>query len=501
MLWSFVKVALFLVIIAALTLGATHLADSGEGIRIAFAGMELTLGPLQAVIGALLLLCALWLVMRLVGLLVAFLRFLNGDETAISRYFDRNRERKGYEALADGMLAVASGEGRLALSKASRAERFLSRPELTTLLSAQAAELAGDTRKATEAYKRLLGDDRTRFVGVRGLMKQKLAEGDTDTAMKLAEKAFALKPRHEEVQDVLLKLQADKGDWKGARDVLNAKARQGLLPRDVYRRRDAVLALQEAKGILDEGASVEAREAAIAVNKSSPDLIPAAVMAARAYIEKGSPRYAARLIQKAWEAQPHPELATVFAEIAPEESPADRLRRFAPLLKIHPEHEETRLLRAELNIAAEDFPGARRALGDVIETHPTQRSLAIMAAVERGEGADDAVVRGWLARALTASRGPQWCCDKCQNIQASWGPVCDNCAGFDTLSWREPAQTAAPLPHGAEMLPLIVGRPTPEPEPEPDPVTAEEILEAELNEDPMAEPDAVLAARGAKPEN
>ncbi|MCB1400741.1 MAG: heme biosynthesis protein HemY, partial [Rhodobacteraceae bacterium] len=84
-----------------------------------------------------------------------------------------------------------------------------------------------------------------------------------------------------------LKLQADKGDWKGARDVLNAKARQGLLPRDVYRRRDAVLALQEAKGILDEGASVEAREAAIAVNKSSPDLIPAAVMAARAYIEKG----------------------------------------------------------------------------------------------------------------------------------------------------------------------------------------------------------------------
>ena len=111
------------------------------------------------------------------------------------------------------------------------------------------------------------------------------------------------------------------------------------MPRDVYRRRDAVLALQEAKGILDEGASVEAREAAIAVNKSSPDLIPAAVMAARAYIEKGSPRYAARLIQKAWEAQPHPELATVFAEIAPEESPADRLRRFAPLLKIHPEHE------------------------------------------------------------------------------------------------------------------------------------------------------------------
>ena len=52
---------------------------------------------------------------------------------------------------------------------------------------------------------------------MRGIMKQKLVEGDTDTAAKLAEKAFALKPRHEETQDVLLRLQADKGDWKGAR--------------------------------------------------------------------------------------------------------------------------------------------------------------------------------------------------------------------------------------------------------------------------------------------
>ena len=32
--------------------------------------------------------------MTVAGLLLAVLKFLNGDETAISRYFDRNRERK-----------------------------------------------------------------------------------------------------------------------------------------------------------------------------------------------------------------------------------------------------------------------------------------------------------------------------------------------------------------------------------------------------------------------
>ena len=40
----------------------------------------------------------------------------------------------------------------------------------------------------------MLPDDRTRFVGVQGLMQQKLEEGDTDTAMALAKKAFALRP-------------------------------------------------------------------------------------------------------------------------------------------------------------------------------------------------------------------------------------------------------------------------------------------------------------------
>ena len=41
------------------------------------------------------------------------------------------------------------------------------------------------------------------------------------------------------------------------------------------------------------------------------------------------------------------------------------------------------------------------------------RALTIMAAIERGEGSSDEVVRGWLTKALPAPRGPQWVCDKC----------------------------------------------------------------------------------------
>lgn len=467
MIWSMIKVLLFVALIAAITFGAGVLLDTGGGIRIAAAGWEFTLGPLQAVIAALLLVLAVWLLMRVVGFTVAVLRFLNGDETAISRYFDRNRERKGYQALSESLVALAAGEGRLAMLRAQRAEKFLDKPELTTLIVAQAAEASGDGKRATEAYKALLADETTRFVGIRGLMKQKLAEGDTETALKLAEKAFALKPKHAETQDILLKLQSDQSDWAGARATLGAKLKTGALPRDVYRRRDAILALQEAKGVFDETAPIESREAAIEANRQSPDLIPAAVMAARSLIAKGDRRSATRVIRKAWEGQAHPDLAAAFAEIEPEESPQARLKRFKVLVAAHPEAEETHLLLAELNLAAEDFPEARRALGDLATRHPTQRALAIMAAIERGEGAEEAVVRAWLAKALTAPRGPQWCCDKCQAIHAEWHPICDNCGGFDTLSWREPVESTGKSATGAELLPLLVNPPAPPEEPAP----------------------------------
>jgi HemY protein len=476
MLWSLTKVIFFVLAIAGLALGAGLLSETGEAMRIIVAGWEFTIGPVQAVVLGLILVAVVWALLKLLGFLGATVRFLNGDETAISRYFDRNRERKGYRALSEGMMALASGEPRLALTRAQAAERLLGRPELTTLLVAQAAEAAGDPKRATEAYKTLLKDDATRFVGVRGLLQRKLAEGDREVALRLAEKAFELRPKHAETQDILLKLQSDAGDWSGARSTLGAKLKAGTLPKDVYRRRDAVLALQQARVVVDDEASIEAREAAIEANRLSPDLIPAAALAARGYVAKGDKKNATRVLKKAWEVMPHPDLAAAFAAIEPDESPSDRLKRFRTLTNARPDSDESRMLLAELMLAVEDFPGARRALDDLGTRQPTQRSLAILAAIARGEGAEDAVVRDLVAKAISAPRGPQWVCDKCQAIHASWHPVCDNCGSFDTLSWRTPPAGTTPSPGLAELLPLMESRPeATAPTPEIDPLPLDEI--------------------------
>ncbi|MCP5075498.1 MAG: heme biosynthesis protein HemY [Rhodobacteraceae bacterium] len=454
MLWSLIRIFVFIGVITAAAFGASFLIETGGEVRLSFGGTEYTFEPLVALIGLVMLLLGCWLSLKLLGLLLAVFRFFNGDETAITRYFMRNRERRGFDALADGMVALAAGEGRIAVAKAAKAERYLERPELTHLINAQAAEMSGDTKRALKYYKNLLQNDRTRFVGVQGIMKQKLSEGDTDTALKLAEKAFALRPQHDPTLETLFSLQTDKEEWSGARKTIEAKVRASILPRDVGRRRDAVLSLADARRLLDSGEITTGKEAALQANKLSPDLIPAAVLAAEMHTLDNNKRGAAKVVKKAWTGNPHPDLAAAFAEVEPEETPSARLKRFASVIKLRPDHSESKMLQAELMLAAEDFPGARRAIGTLADTEPTARSLAIMAAIARGEGADEKVVRGWLSKALNASRGPQWICSACNKIHLQWSPKCGNCAGFDTLDWKTPPESDD-LGTATSMLPFI----------------------------------------------
>lgn len=457
MLLSLSKILAFVLIVAGLIYGTEYLLTNGDDLRLAIASYEVTLGPVQAVIAGVLLLTVVWGVLKLLGLGLAVLKFLAGDETAITRYFARNRERRGFKALSEAITALAAGEGDTALVKAGKAERLLRRPDLTNLIRAQAAELSGDHSSATEAYKRLLSNDETRFVGVRGLLKQKLTEGDTETALKLAEKAFVLKPRNAEVSDALLQLQAQSENWTGARRTLGAKLKYGTVPRDMHKRRDAILALADAKARIAKGDTETGHDEAIEAARLAPALVPAAVMAAQSYIALGKPRNAAKVIKTAWARDPHPDLAAAFAAIAPEETPEERVKRFAPLIAQNAGHPESRLLQAELEIAAENFPAARKAIGDLVETLQNARTLTLMAAIERGEGSDDSTVRAWLAKAVTVSRGPQWTCDKCGHVHSEWEAICDRCGAFDTLSWTDKGKDDVVQSGAMAMLPLILG--------------------------------------------
>ena len=128
MLYSLAKILLLILIVVLLASGLAYLLDAkdiflGE-VQATISGTEYTLSPLQAVLFLVALTVLIWIVLKLLSFTFSLLRFINGDDTALSRFFSKNREKKGYKALADGMLALASGEGRVAMDRPTKRLNF-----------------------------------------------------------------------------------------------------------------------------------------------------------------------------------------------------------------------------------------------------------------------------------------------------------------------------------------------------------------------------------------
>ena len=118
MLTSAVRVLMFLLLVAAGVWVGFRLVEDQGGITIQFSGQEYFFLPVHFAALLLIGFIALWLTIKIAGFILAVLRFIDGDETAISRFFNRSRERRGLEALARGMAALAAGDPRVARAKA-----------------------------------------------------------------------------------------------------------------------------------------------------------------------------------------------------------------------------------------------------------------------------------------------------------------------------------------------------------------------------------------------
>ena len=404
MLGPLVYILILLGVILAGGFALNFLVQGGGQLVLHYSDRVYQVTLFEAAILLVLLILAVMVALWLLRLLIALIRFIAGDETAFNAFFARSRERRGLDALSKAYLAMAAGDGKQAQRKAQKAEVKLMRPELTRIVNAQAAELAGDDARARTYYRALLMEKKTACVGARGLLKLALKNGDHDRALKLAEHARELKPKDPEILETLYMLQSQGFDWAAARATLTQQAKAGHLPPPEAHRREAALALAQSEDAAGLGDTERARALAAEAAKLDPTNTAAVTTAARLLIDSGAKRAATKLVTDAWRAQPRPQLAASFAAIEPDEAPAARRRRFDSLFAIHPDHPETQFLRAELALADRDWAGAAAAIGELRETEPSARSCAIMAAIARGRGEPEHVVRAWLARALGAPR-------------------------------------------------------------------------------------------------
>jgi HemY protein len=147
--------------------------------------------------------------------------------------------------------------------------------------------------------------------------------------------------------------------------VLGTKLKQGHLPKDVHRRRDAILALQEAKA----GDRGRLAHRGARGGNSSQQAIAGPHTGGRPgrpqlHFGRESRRYALRILKKGVGGPTSPRSRSGVRRHRARRDPTGKVEEVRPAVSpLRPDHEESKLLRAELNIAAEDFPGARQGFG------------------------------------------------------------------------------------------------------------------------------------------
>jgi HemY protein len=431
-----IRTLVYLAVLALAAYGAALLADRPGTVALEWDGWRLDSSVAMLALAVAVVAIVLAALLRLTGIVRHAPR-----NWALARRA-RRRER-GYRALTHGMVAVAAGDSEEAHRQARRALALLDDPPLTMLLSAQAAQLAGDEAAARRYFTAMLERPETAFLGLRGLLMQAERAGDKEEARRLIERAFAMRPNTPWVVTALLEEQTKGQRWRDALDTVLRAEKAGTIPRAEARAKEAALYVALAEQEREAGDGVEARALARKAQKLAPEFLPAAIVRASLLAREGHKRAANKILETTWAKTPHPELARIAARMGDGDALA-RSRRVEKLVDTNPQHRESRLALAEAALDARLWGVARAQLAPLAADSPTAHVCRLMARLEAEEKNDTTWERAWLLRAANAAPDPAWVCGACGGQAASWSSLCPHCSAFATLSWRAPDVAASP---------------------------------------------------------
>jgi HemY protein len=420
-----IRVLVFLVLAGLLALGVVWLADRPGEVAITWLDYHADLSVMVMV--------AAMVVIAIVAVILwSLLRFLLRSPQLFRLALRERKRRKGFDAISRGLIAIGAGDARAAQRYAALADKSAPGESLALLLRAQTAQMNGDRAGAEAAFRAMAERDDTRLLGLRGLFVEAQRHNDPVAARLAAEEAARVAPALAWAGQAVLEFRCGAGDWEGALAALEESRKSGALDRAVYRRRRAVLLT--ARAIAEQDNRDTARTLVLDATRLASDLVPAAALAARLLTEGGERRKAAKIIEAAWKANPHPDLADAYAHLRLSDSARDRLSRVQALARIAPGHVEGALAIARAALDAREFAVARLAL-EPLAAEPTQRVAMLMAELEELEG-DAGRAREWMARALNAALDPAWTADGI--VSDRWLPVSPVTGRLDAFQWKVP---------------------------------------------------------------
>ncbi|CDZ71048.1 HemY domain protein [Neorhizobium galegae bv. orientalis] len=437
-----VRLFIFLVVVLALGWGFSWLADRPGLISITWQDHLIETTLMVAATAMVALVGLAMLLWWIVGVIWT-------SPYSVRRYFRARKRDRGYQALSTGLIAAGAGNALLARKMSLRTRGLLSADQepLIHLLEAQAALIEGKHDEARKKFEQMAEDPETRELGLRGLYMEARRLGANEAARQYAEKAVEHAPYLPWAAQATLESRSQSGRWDDAIRLLDQQRMANILEKPQAERWKAVLLTAKANDRL-EGDPKGARDDAMAALKLAKDLVPAAVIASKAWLREDNVRKAASTLEGVWKLGPHPEIARAYIRARSGDSTVDRLKRAEKLEAMRPNNIESLLAVAQAALDAQEFKKARAKAEAAARMEAREAVYLLLADIEEAETGDQGRVRHWMAQALRAPRDPAWVADGF--VSEKWLPLSPVTGRLDAFEWKAPFdQLEGPVEEGS----------------------------------------------------
>lgn len=425
-----IKILVFILLVLALAFGFSWLADRPGQLSILWEGQLVEMSLIVA---------ATMVVTIVAAVMIGWwlLRTLWTSPRSVRRYFRARTRDRGYQALSTGLIAAGAGNSVMARKMSARARGLLRADQepLILVLEAQAAVAEGKHEEARRLFQQMASDPETRELGLRGLYIEASRAGAHEAARQYAENAAENAPYLPWAAKATLEYRCQSGRWDDAIRLLDQQRIAHVLDRKEADRLKAVLLAAKAQELL-EGDPAVARDNAVQALKYAKDLVPAAVIAAKAYMREDNLKKAASTLEQSWKITPHPELSALYLRLRSGDSAVDRMKRAERLESLKPNNPEALLVVAEAALGAQEFARARAKAEAAARMEQTERAYLLLADIEESETGDQGRVRHWLNLALKAPRDPAWVADGV--VSETWMPISPVTGKLDAFEWKVP---------------------------------------------------------------
>ena len=423
-----IRLTIYIILAIMLALGAAWMTTNPGQILITWQGWEVRFSMAVMVLLVLFYTVMLWFTVWLFKKLNISTYFTDPKRLAAKR-------KKGENDLDLAWSAFALEEYKAAIKFGLRAKSKLGENGSVLRLLASATSKIGESKNP---YLDALKASSASMVWVdKQQLDHYLYQRSWGDAAPLVQKMLDSHPNNKELLKLAFLLLARLGNWQEAKlALLNARREKGAMTPSMYKHYSAVIDYCLAQEKKAAGSKMESLNLLKSSLKSDPMFAPAALSAARLYIEQDDRKSAEKILTAIWKQAPNAELSETIAELYPQESSGETFRRIKKITEPASDFSESHHLLASVAIDSEQWPDARRALESIINSNMASKTTyQTLALLERKQKSDKKASDKFIEKSENTKADNYWQCNDCHKIFPHYLPTCTHCHEFDSIEW------------------------------------------------------------------